>query len=240
MSIFLVGGGPDTLTTDLIFRRFAGEIVPGSAAGPTVAVILFDHEGSGNRFLSSYAAPLGRHLSCAIRPVFISNDEPVDPEHLRGVQGILVGGGPTPAYCEGLVTAAAMIRRMAAAGIPYLGFSAGAMIASAEALVGGYRVKAEQVCPEESSEGLEEVTIRPGLGLVPFVVDVHAAQAGTVSRGIAVVAHGLADAVVAIDEDTALVVGGGTERGGTPLGTGSAWTIGRSAGIVTVSVRNAD
>ena len=64
-------------------------------------------------------------------------------------------------------------------GRPYLGFSAGAMIAPERAIIGGYRVRGVEVCPEEASEGLGEVELREGLGLVPFAVDVHAAQAGT-------------------------------------------------------------
>ena len=64
-----------------------------------------------------------------------------------------------------------------------MGFSAGAMVAPARAIVGGYRIRGTEVCPVEWSEGLEEVEIRDGLGLVPFAVDVHAAQAGTLEPG---------------------------------------------------------
>ena len=45
-------------------------------------------------------------------------------------------------------------------------------------------VHGTEVCPEDCSEGLEEVEIRDGLGLVPFAVDVHAAQAGTLGRAV--------------------------------------------------------
>ena len=41
------------------------------------------------------------------------------------------------------------------------------MIAPERAIIGGYRVRGVEVCPEESSEGLGEVELREGLGLVP-------------------------------------------------------------------------
>lgn len=51
------------------------------------------------------------------------------------------------------------------------------MIAPAMAIVGGYMYAERQVCPEEWSEGLDGVTVRPGLGLTTMGIDVHAAQA---------------------------------------------------------------
>jgi len=61
------------------------------------------------------------------------------------------------------------------AGLVYGGFSAGSAIASAWALVGGWRATARgreiEVCHEDCGEDLDAVTVRPGLGLVPFTVD---------------------------------------------------------------------
>ncbi|MCX4883244.1 hypothetical protein [Streptomyces sp. NBC_00847] len=63
------------------------------------------------------------------------------------------------------------------------------------------------MCHEDTAEDLEEVEVRAGLGLVPFAVDVHAAQWGTLPRLIAAVArHGLRHGV-AIDENTLVEVG---------------------------------
>jgi cyanophycinase len=65
-----------------------------------------------------------------------------------------------------------------------------------------------EVCAEECGEDLDAVTVLPGLGIVPFTVDVHAAQWGTLYRLV----HGLAVADAAegwaIDEHTTLEVDG--------------------------------
>ncbi|GGH99824.1 hypothetical protein GCM10007170_35550 [Arthrobacter liuii] len=130
-----------------------------------------------------------------------------------------------------------MISRLAAAGAPYLGFSAGAMVSSREALTGGYRINGVEVCREECSKGLDAVDIRRGLGLVPE--DVHAAQAGTLSRAVGAVAAGMVEWAVAIDEGTAVVLesAGGKEYG--VMGSGNCWDIRHSGGDPTVSVRAA-
>jgi cyanophycinase len=123
--------------------------------------------------------------------------------------------------------------------MPYLGFSAGAMIATGTALLGGYLSNGIEVCGEECSEGLAELEIRDGLGLAPFAVDVHAAQAGTLSRAVGAVAAGLVNRAVAVDENTALVLAAAGDEGFKLLGTGNCWDIRRSGQDCTVSVLNA-
>ena len=113
--------------------------------------------------------------------------------------------------------------------IPYLGFSAGAMIAGETALLGGYRLGDREVCPQEWCEDLDDVTLSSGLGLVPFVVDVHAAQAGTIGRALAIVESGAAEMTAAIDEDTCLVVPVGAPAStGRVRGSGSVWLVRRT------------
>lgn len=100
-------------------------------------------------------------------------------------------GGLTPAYQEAFVAdAAATSSLLAERDIPYAGFSAGAALAARDAVVGGWRADGVAVCPEDAGEDLDEVAVRPGLGLVPFAVDVHAAQWGTLPRLAAAVAAG--------------------------------------------------
>ena len=77
--------------------------------------------------------------------------------------------------------------------MPYLGFSAGAAIAAERALVGGWRIGGVAVSPEEASEGLDELTVAPGIGLVDVAIDVHVAQWGTLSRLVAAVEAGLVE-----------------------------------------------
>ena len=230
MSIFLVGGGPDTTTSPVIFDQFMAEVVhrtaaAGSTRPPRIAVVLVDHEDSAAYFLPAYLDPLHRRMPCEVVTVLLHRQEHVDPQVFDGVDAIVVGGGPTPVYAEALRPAAAAIRRAVQSGAPYLGFSAGAMIASEQAIVGGYLVRGIEVCPEDASEGLREVELREGLGLVSFAVDVHAAQAGTLGRAVAAVVHGLAAKAVAVDEDTALVLphsDPGEQRG---IGAGNCWLI---------------
>ena len=238
MSIFLVGGGPDTTTTPVIFDQFVAEAVhrTGGSRPPRIAVVLVDHEGSAAYFLPAYLDPLHHRTPCEVVTVLLRRQEHVDPRVFDGVDAIVVGGGPTPVYAECLRPAAAAIRHAVQAGAPYLGFSAGAMIAPERAIVGGYLVHGAEVCPEDASEGLGEVELREGLGLVSFAVDVHAAQAGTLGRALAAVVHGMAGKAAAIDENTALVLphaDPGEQRG---IGTGTCWLIRGPGPKATVSI----
>jgi cyanophycinase len=94
---------------------------------------------------------------------------------------VYVAGGLTPAYQQRCVPGDWLPPAVA-----YAGFSAGAAIAARRALVGGWRVERDgrriPVCPEDASEDLDLVERRDSLALVPFTVDVHAAQWGTTTR----------------------------------------------------------
>ena len=241
MSIILVGGGPDTVTTPVVFDRFVKDVRhrAGGRRPPRIAVVLFDRDGSSEYFLPAYREPLQARMPCDVVPVLLRTGEPADPAAFDDVDGIVVGGGPTPEYLAGLLGSAAAIRAAAAAGVPYLGFSAGAMIAPQRALVGGYRIRGTEVCSEECSEGLDELDVRDGLGLVTFAVDVHAAQAGTLSRAVAAVAEGLVDRAVAVDENTALVLRHPDLEDLEVIGTGNCWSIRGSGKKATVAVLSA-
>ena len=147
---------------------------------------------------------------------------PVPGSAFAGVDGILVGGGLTPAYRELLEPHFDELRRQVAAGVPYAGFSAGAAVAAERALIGGWRIGGVAVAPEEAAEDLDEVTVAPGIGLVDVAIDVHAAQWGTLSRLIAAVEAGLVEGGLGIDEHTALIVGEGGLR---VAGRGSVWRV---------------
>jgi cyanophycinase len=152
------------------------------------------------------------------------------------VDGIVIGGGRTPAYRELLEPHFGELRRQIAAGVPYLGCSAGAAIAAERAIIGGWRIGGVAVTPEATSEGLDEVTVAPGIGLVDVAIDAHAAQWGTVSRLIAAVEAGLVEGGLAIDERTALVVG---EGGLGVAGDGSVWRVLPGESGVVVSTMGA-
>jgi cyanophycinase len=244
MSIFLAGAGPDHVAFPDVFDRFAQEA---SRAVRTerarIAVVVHDRGGNPEGRLPEYAEPLRARLACSVVPVLLGEDGQAEPALFDGVDAVVVGGGLTPAYLEGLNAAAASILRLVAAGAPYLGFSAGAMVAPGRALIGGYRVDGTEVCGEECSEGLDSLDIRNGLRLAPFTVDVHAAQAGTLGRAVGAVAAGLVDRAVAIDENTALVLPAAGAEDFEVIGTGNCWDVrGTAAGAaasVTVSVLRA-
>ena len=243
MSIFLVGGGPDTTTSPAIFDEFVEEVLQQGATKhrvPKIVVVLFDEGGSAAHFLPAYTAPLESRMPCEIRPVLVCRGRQVDPAGFSDIDAILVAGGPTPAYLDGLQNSIDAIAGAIAQGASYMGFSAGAMIAPRVALIGGYRMNGIEVCTEDWAEGLGEISLKAGLGLVPFTVDVHAAQAGTLGRAICVVVNGLADQVVAIDENTAVVATIHTPSSIKIVGSGNAWTFDSSGGQVSSSIRQAD
>ena len=239
MSIYLAGAGPDPETFPAVFDRFIQDVQQhnGGARPVRIAVVVHDRGGNPGKVLAEYADPLLARAPIELVPVLPGPDHPADPALFDGVAGLVVGGGQTPDYWDGLNTAAAAISRVVAAGTPYLGFSAGAMVAPGRALIGGYLIQGIEVCSEECSEGLEELEIRDGLGLAPFAVDVHAAQAGTLSRAVGAVAAGLVDRAIAVDENTALVLAAAGDDTFEVLGAGNCWDIRRTGAGCSVSVR---
>jgi cyanophycinase len=233
VSVFLVGGGVDTIPTPDLLGSFQAELASHASTRrrvPRLAVVLFDHEGSARTFLPSYVDALTCAGSIEVVPVLVRHGQQVAADAFLDVDGIAVAGGPTPEYLDGLSDVADMIRSVVARGVPYVGFSAGAMIASQQALVGGFRSAGTEVCPREWSEELDPITVCPGLGLVCFTVDVHTAQAGTLGRMVALLEARRAGAAVGIDEGTCLTVSAPDAQPEECFiaGTGSVW-IGRPA-----------
>lgn len=241
MSIFLAGAGPDPAAFPELFDRFVRDVQEHSRGERPVRIAVAVHHRGGNpeEALREYTEPLLARAPIALVPVLLTSDCPADPAVFDGVHGVVVGGGLTPAYWDGLSASAAAISRLIGAGTPYLGFSAGAMVAPRRALIGGHVIHGIEVCGGECSEGLADVEIRGGLGLAPFAVDVHAAQAGTLSRAVGAVAGGLVDRAVAIDENTALVLAAPGNGGFEVLGSGNCWDICRSGTGCSVSVLRA-
>jgi cyanophycinase len=117
---------------------------------------------------------------------------------------------------------------------PYCGFSAGAAIAATRAVIGGWRDGEVEVCPEDSSEDLDQVSVVEGLGLVDLMVDVHCAQWGTLPRLIA--GLGSSGRGVGLDENTALQLSEGEL---TVTGLGAAYYVVAAGGSVQVSTYRA-
>lgn len=234
MSIHLLGGG-DADDESRWTGRFVAEARERAEGPPVIVVVLWTADASeGERWHADHRDDLMGLGAGEVRIVQLTAERTLMPTDLGGADGIFVGGGETPGYHAAIMPAADTIRGLVSTGVPYAGYSAGAMIAGDVALLGGWRIGGVPVTAEEAGEGLDEVTLDAGLGLVDLVVDVHAAQYGTVSRAIAIVAAGLADRVVAIDECTSLIVGDG---GLQVAGDGSVWAADRGDGDrVIVSV----
>ncbi|HET6826096.1 MAG TPA: peptidase S51 [Amnibacterium sp.] len=154
----------------------------------------------------------------------------LDGSTLDDVDGVLVGGGLTPAYLAAVLPLGDRIRALVDVGRPYAGFSAGSAIAARRALLGGWRHEGVPVVDEEAGEDQDELLVRDGLGLTPLTIDVHAAQWGTLARLVTAVGAGLVPDGAGIDEDTALVLGGGS----TVAGTGNVWWVSSRDGGVAV------
>ncbi|QAY74505.1 peptidase S51 [Agromyces protaetiae] len=234
MSVHLQGGGWSDGADADVYRGFVAEAAARAAASgeerakdssgrpiPRIALVVVradDPAAIAERFAEELRAggTVDVHLTA------VRHGEAVPRTAFADVDGVMVGGGLTPAYRDALEPHFGELRRLVAGGIPYLGFSAGASIAAEQAIVGGTRIGGVEVAPEDNGEGLDEVQIAPGIGLVDIPVDVHAAQWGSLSRVVAAVEAGLIPGALAIDERTVLVVG---EGGLQVAGRGSVWRV---------------
>lgn len=225
---FLIGGGWTAEAAPALYGPLL-EVAAGSR--PTVACVVVD-DGDGAAQFARWAAALHRAGPCQPVPVLVPVGTVLDTAALGSADALLVCGGPTPAYADALAPAASALRHWLRAGSrPYAGFSAGAVVAAERAVVGGWRSAGTPVCPQDASEDLDEVTVVTGIGLLPFAVDVHAAQWGTIGRLMAAVSlarlrHGLA-----IDEDTLITVEEGQL---TVSGTGQAHLVTPTARALSV------
>ncbi len=245
MSIFLVGGGWNAAGDVEITGPFLAEAAQRAAGSgrmiPRVGVlIVVDGDTPSAAFREGYPASFGAVAACepvvAVVETVPGSVAQFGSEVLTDIDGLVIGGGTTPAYLAAVDPLMEEIRLLVADGLPYLGFSAGAMIAADRAIVGGWRVEGIPVCPPDTAEDLDEVTVEEGIGLVDLAVDVHAAQWGTLSRLVAATEAGLVEGGVAIDEGTVLVVSDDGLRVG---GVGNVWRVVEDAGGIVVGTLDA-
>jgi cyanophycinase len=206
MRSFLIGGGRDPQEVQAAFAPF----VAAAADGDIVAFVLDEGDDTDvPRWEGALRAVPG---AGDVRSVVISRERPPAREDVLGATGIFVAGGSTPQYQGALVTAAGggWLEAAREAGAVYGGFSAGAAVAAKEALVGGWKDVIDgrdyPVCAREAGEELELIELRRGLGVVEAVIDVHAAQWGTLARLVHAVRLAEGDVGYAIDENTTLEI----------------------------------
>lgn len=234
-SVFLMGGGWDEAAYPRTYGRFAAAA---SASGPArIACVVLDGEDRAMHY--GWAAHAFRTVGVAdTYPVYVSADKPLQRGDIESATGMFVAGGLTPAYHEAIVpSAASWLPSLVESGVPYAGISAGAMIAADHAIVGGWKVRSKDraivVCSEELSEARELLDVRPGLGLVPFAVDAHAAQYGSPTRLMHAINAGMVAEGWAIDEETMVEVNDGEP---SVRGLGVAWRARRYGDSVRVAI----
>ena len=233
--VYLIGGGWVEAAFPRTYGRFAA--AAGRQGAPRIACVLLD-EPDRDAYLARSVAAFAAVGVGDIFPVFVSAERPLRRDDLESASGVLVGGGLTPAYHDAIVPEAATWRPwLRERGIPYAGFSAGAMIAPERGIIGGWKLRRGDgelaICSEDVSEDEEFLDVRPGLGLVPFAMDVHASQYGTPTRLLHAVASGAVAEGWAVDEDTMLACEDGRI---TVHGLGSAYRVRRGDGCLAVEI----
>ena len=237
MSVHLIGGGATTNADAALYAPFVAETaLRASQAGrarPRIAVISLHPEAEEKAealadllAVAATGTAIETHLTAG-RP-----GEPVGLSAIADVDGIAVGGGYVEEVRAGLEPVFGELSRLVADGVPYIGVSAGAMIAAEGSLGGGSRIGGVVVSPEDPGEAGEELEIAAGIGLVDVAIDAHVAQRGMLSRLVAAVESGLITGGLGIDERTALIVGDGRLR---VEGSGSVWRVLPIEGGVLVS-----
>lgn len=205
--VYLIGGGRG----DDAVRASHAPFVTAVGDGPIVAVVLDEGDETD---VARWSGALTLAGAAEVRPLVVSKQRPPVRADFDGAAGVFVAGGWTPGYHEALVEPGTDWLP----GLPFAGFSAGAALASAQAILGGHRLGAVAICAEEAGEDLEQLTVRAGLGLVPFAVDVHATQWGTLTRLVHAVRAGAVREGLAVDEGTVAIVRDGELAGVEGLG----------------------
>lgn len=233
--VHLVGGGWDPAAAPAVYGPFLADATTIARGVPAIACVILD-EGDGDERYDQWAQTLTSAAECRPRSILVPLGGTLDPVRLGDADALLVGGGLTPGYADALVPVADALRRWLADGPrPYLGFSAGAAIAATRAVVGGWRSGGVPVCPEDTGEDLDEITVVPGLGLTGWSVDVHCAQWGTLPRLIETVrTEAAAGKGLGIDENT--VVSFDADGRLTVSGLGRGWMVHRGGSRSSATV----
>lgn len=268
MSFFLVGGGVDDGLGEVYdefiaeARTHTGHQGGGNAAEGRIAVVVAGpSELSGEHASALSQIVTSRWPQAEVTPIHLtgagtspdvnaaSPDDPEPtweedpdfalPEGLDTFDGIIVGGGRVSSYIAGLGPAADLLSRLVRGGAPWLGFSAGAMVTAVAAVQGGWRLNGRQVAPQAAAEGVEELTITEGLGLVSVTSYAHNDVLTADGLLISAVEGGLLHSAVAIDEGTCLKVQQGSGRA-MVMGEGLVrWFTKDPVGVVVRSERGA-
>lgn len=240
--IFLHGGGDDEVANSATFGRFVSYC---DGAGPIVLLVVEVIEQEAKEVGADYVE-LFTSLRVAPSQLVVLFPTPVDPlrrEQLavHNPSGVFVCGGVTPDYHAALCLDVSWLRVLHENDVPYGGTSAGAAIAGKIAILGGWQAPPHlpdrPIIYAGAGEGLDRLTVAPGLGLVPFAIDVHAGQLGTLTRLIHAVDSGPVIEGWAIDENTQLEV---SDSNIQIFGIGHAYHVSSVGQEIRVRIHTAD
>lgn len=213
--IFLHGGGDKPESRQETFGLFATEVLKEPSSKLTL-VIAEEVETAVQESWQAYSnifTAVGVPQEKLI-PLFVTPTNPLTYQMIAQAKpsGLFICGGMTPTYHQAISAEVSWAAYLQESQIPYGGTSAGAAIAASHAILGGWQAarqdKVREILFFGAGEGIDPLTVRPSLGLVPFAVDVHASQMGTLTRLIHAVELGMVKEGWAIDENTMLVVNG--------------------------------
>ena len=166
MSVHLVGGGATTVRMPRCTRRSSPRPSCGArAAGrarPRIAVISLHPEAQEKAAaLADLLVAAGSGDEIEVQLTAGRPGEPIGLAAIADVDGIAVGGGLVEEVRAGLEPVFGELRRLVAGGVPYLGVSAGAMIAAEGSLGSGSRIGGVVVAPEDPDEPGSSSRSRP-------------------------------------------------------------------------------
>jgi len=204
MTIFLAGGTPATTPGDAydLFVQMA------QGMGQRIAVAIPGSHAEAVHEIPTYAEPiLRRWPSAQVEPLWlVGPDDTAWPDDPRGLAGLVLGDGDVSECLDSLAPHRDQLIRLVLRGAPLLCFGAGAMAVSRHSVAGGATHLGRRVACAASAQGLDELTMRDGLGLIGVTVETHADTALVLQRAIAALEICDATSAVALDEGICLSV----------------------------------
>ena len=204
MTIFLAGGTPATTPGDA-YDLFVQQA---QHQGERIAIAVPGSHAEAVDAVPEYAEPILRRWPAAqIEPLWlVGAHETSWPDNPAGLAGIVLGDGHMPDCLDSLAVHRSEIVRLIHRGAPLFGFGAGAMATSRHSIAGGWHYQGHQVASQDVSGGIDELTIRDGLGLIGVTVEVHADTATVLERAIAALHISQAASAVTLDSGVCLSV----------------------------------
>jgi len=236
--LYLIGGGWDEVSFPQTFGRF---VQAGTKDGhcTILLVLAINDVAARNEITEDFTQMFHALGNVKTEPFFLSTTQNITCDILHAIAPscIFVGGGLTPRYQEFLGNNRDFIEYILNNNLPYGGFSAGSAIAAQQSIVGGWKITASghdiPILDADFSEGLDNIEIREGLGFLPYPLDVHGSQWGTITRVIHAVDHNLIEHGLVLDESTMIEYKNDTM---TVFGMGHVYFIQKNGSTLELSL----